>query len=170
VAVAWRPSTRPCPAKKATQKIPDPTHCSSTSTSKKQKSPHAKCELGRDSLLLVLVRVNQVKPAACGLCYVFCHGAPGWGWMVRACLEKLSRRTVMRCRRISVASHRGCRCAENMSALDRYGTEKCEVGWVTLFGVVRYRRAMSGDVGLGLRGSEGVGMSSEMEGLTVIIC
>lgn len=95
-------------------------------------------------------------------------GVRWYGHVLQNCHGRTG--TVVMCRRVSVASHRGCRCAENMSALDRYGTEKCEVGWVTLFGVVRYRRAMSGDVGLGLRGSEGVGMSSEMEGLTVIIC
>ena len=50
-------------------------------------------------------------------------------------------------------------------------TEKCEVGWVTLFGVVRYRRAMSGDVGLGLRGPEGGGMGAEsMDGLILVDC
>ena len=76
MAVAWRPSTRPCPAKKA-KRDPDPTvfHV------EEAKKPTRQMRVERDSLLLVLVRVNQVKPAACGLCYVFCHGAPGWGWV-----------------------------------------------------------------------------------------
>lgn len=101
------------------------------------------------------------------LCYVFCHGAPGWGCGGTGMSCKIVtanwnwNRDYVPARECRVAQW-ARRCAEKKSAW--IGTGRKSVrrhGMGYRVWLVRYRRAMSGGVGLGLRGSEGGGMGFE---------